>query len=206
MNKYIHYDASLTEINSVHFAAALVIQTRMVPNYSPHNTRITNKIKEIVPLWKKTSLAEVNALRKEVSQIQEYLNNTRSQKLVWIINNMKAKYLITTTDQLRNTQAQIKMKITAKAKEIRNKDERFLTKKQNEDFNKNPKQFYRTINQDAIEINTPPPQEALSTFWRSIYENEVQHAEETTTIETIQKSNCNSPIMSNLNITLVNLS
>lgn len=195
--KFIHREAPLTEINAVNYSAALVIQTRMLPNYrTPSDNNVVRK--EYIPRWKLDLNYEISSLRKEVSQINEYMRGTHSNRLRNAICKIKYKYHISQDIQLETVMAGHKLKITAKAQEIKNRDIRYLTKKHNEEFHKNQKQFFRNISQAAIKIKEPPSKEELSTFWRNIYEGEVKHNDNAIWMHTVEHCNSNTPVMENL--------
>ena len=54
--------------------------------------------------------------------------------------------------------------MSAKAKIIRNKEEKALEKFQNQRFKKDPKRFIESFDEEKIEVKTQPSEEQLSDF------------------------------------------
>lgn len=195
----IQSDASLTKINQVHYAAALTIQKMVLP-HKPYSGKKT-KGRPKIPRWKQKLSKQIDTLRAEASRLDAYLRNQTSRGLNRKIEYIKRKYDIRTSEQILSKLTEIKLLITNKAKIIKNKDEKILSKSQNKQFESDPKKFFQTLNEEKIEVKTPPPEEQLSAFWRGIYENNLDHNEAANWIPKVQEQIGNIPNMDDRTIT-----
>ena len=144
-------------------------------------------------------------MRRDVSRIQAYMGGVRSQKIVKYIRNLYYHYNVSNETQLQEKCITLRLKITAKAKEIKNKDNQYLTKIHNQQFERDPKQFYRNIKNSTITVSRPPTEEDVSVFWRNIYENSPIHNQAAHWIDTIEVMNRDKQEMENLLITTMAL-
>ena len=93
------------------------------------------------------------------------------------------------------------MLITTKAKIIKNKEERLLSKSQNKEFERDPKKFFQKLNEEKIEVKTPPSEEGLATFWKGIYEGYRDHNEHANWIPVLEEQLKGKPKMKDQPIT-----
>ena len=61
-----------------------------------------------------------------------------------------------------------------------------MCKNQNKQFQKDPKRFFESLDQEKIEVKVPPTEEQLSGFWRGIYEDGRNHKEDATWIRGVE--------------------
>ena len=195
----IHRDADMTEINQVHYAAALTIQEHIMPPRpsSGNNT----KTKFQTPPWKKKLTGQITTLRAEASRLEAYLRGQTSRGLLRKIQYLKRKYGVNSNAQLSGKLTEIKLLISTKAKIIKNKEEKFLCKTQNKNFEKDPKRFIESLDEEKIEVKTPPPEDQLSAFWRGIYEDERSHNTEAAWIQQVENDLENKPKMKDCPVT-----
>ena len=195
----IHRDATLTEINQVHYAAALTIQNQILPQ-KPRSGNLTRP-KRSIPSWKRKLTEQISRLRAEASRLHVYLGGTSSRRLHGQIRKIRNKYNISTNEELASKLTEIKMLITTKAKIIKNKEEKILCRNQNKQFEKDPKRFFESLDQEKIEVKQPPPEEQLSAFWRGIYEDGRSHNENASWIAEVEDDLKNKPKMKDSPVT-----
>ena len=193
--------ADLTEINQVHYAAALTIQNHVLPPKTGRSDR--QRPKSQVPPWKRKLTEQIKKLRVEASRLDAYLRvrGQSSRKLISKIRRIQTKYRINTNEALSSKLTEIKLLITAKAKIIKNKEDKILCKTQNKLFQKDPKRFFESLDQEKIEVKVPPTEENLATFWKGIYEDERNHNEDATWISMVEKDLDNKPKMKDRPVT-----
>ena len=195
----INRDATLTEINQVQYAAALTIQNQILPQKprSGNNSRGRQQ----VPPWKQKLIGQITTLRADASRLEAYLSGQRSRGLTRKIRYLKRKYHLSSEDQLSSKLTEIKMLITTKAKIIKNKEEKLLSKSQNKAFERDPKKFFQTLNEEKIDVKTPPSKEEISAFWKGIYENEQDHNNQAKWLPEVEKQLRDKPKMEDRPIT-----
>ena len=162
----IHGGASLTEINQVHYAAALTIQNEILPPKPSSGNNSRQKPQD--PQWKRKLIGQIATLRSEASRTDAYLRGQTSRGLNRKIGLIKRKYNLRTNQELSGKLTEIKMLISTKAKIIKNKEEKALCKTQNEQFQRDPKRFIESLDEEKIKVDNPPQEEQLSSFWRGI--------------------------------------
>jgi hypothetical protein len=204
--KFISADATLTEVNALNYAAAFVIQSVIVPQKQRSAGDNSNKktTKNNIPKWRKRLEEIVQKKRGEISRINEFLKSNNNRRLVKHINNIKIKYKIRSNNELKAKAIQLGMEVTAKAKEIKNREARFLTRKQNSDFERNQKQFFRSMNNDEILVKNPPDHAQLNDFWRTLYETPKSHNTDNQWIADIREEIGDKNLMENVKITSEN--
>ena len=118
--KFMSHHPSISEINSINYAAAIVIQDKLSPPKTVSNKGSGN-IKQWIPKWKIKLNKEINTIRSELSRTNEYLIGRRSNNIRRRVSEIGQKYHIA-IEQLAEKQSELKMVVTAKAKEIKNRD------------------------------------------------------------------------------------
>ena len=195
----LNRNAPLTEINQIHYAAALTIQNQILP----HKPRSGNnsRARKQTPPWKTKLTGQITTLRAEASRLEAYLRGQSSRGLTRKIQYLKRKYRMSSNEQLSGKLTEIKMLITTKAKIIKNKEEKILSKNQNKEFERDPKKFFQTLNEEKIEVKTPPSEEDVNTFWRGIYEDDRDHNDQANWIQVVEEQLRGRPRMEDQPIT-----
>ena len=194
----VHRNASLTEINQVHYAAALTIQREILPPQKPSSG--IRRQQNSTPKWKKKLTEQISRLRVEASRIDQYLRGTPARRLRHRLNLIKRKYNLRSDQELASKLTKIKLLITTKAKIIKNKEEKMLSTTHNKEFEKDPKRFIASLDEEKIEVKNPPTEEELSQFWRGIYEDGRDHDGEAAWIESVESSLHNRPTMTDISM------
>ena len=197
--KLIHRNATLTEINQIHYAAAITVQETVISK--PTTTSNREKPRNRAPVWKIKMEKQVSKLRVEASRLSAYLNGQNSQGLKRKISQIKRKYRLTENRNLATKLTEIKMLITNKAKIIKNKEEKFLSAQQNKAFERDPKKFISSIMEDSIDVKTPPTENEIATFWKGIYEDSTPHNASAPWIREIEEEVSDRPKMTDRPIT-----
>ena len=195
----IHRTATLTEINQVHYAAALTIQNEILPQTPSSGNKARRGTQ--TPQWKQKLTGQISVLRAEASRMDAYQRGQVSRGLHRKIMQIKRKYNLRSDRELSGRLTQTKMLISTKAKIIKNKEEKALAKFQNRQFQKDPKRFIESLDEEKIEVKTPPSEEQLSDFWRGIYEDESNHDEEAAWIPAVEETLVDCPKMEDRPIT-----
>ena len=168
---------------------------------SPPNNRNRNP-KPFTPKWKINVTKKINSSRAIISQIQEYLTKPNpSARLTRKINKLKRDNRLSTNNQLRQKQTELKVEVPALALLIKTTEAKINTKKHNAQFNSNARKFYQQIIQEKISVTNPPPQEQLEQYWRPLYEEAIVHNSNANWIPTIAESNRTKPTMNAITIT-----
>ena len=122
-----------------------------------------------VPKWKCRLDKKVMNLRKEVDILQAGLSGRlKKQGAVSFKNMVCRKYGIegNRTEVVRII-FMLKNRISAAAAKIRRYEDNLKAKDQNELFQKNKKQFYRSVFEQAEPISDPPSEENIRQFWQN---------------------------------------
>ena len=94
LNKLVPRGSSLTELNSVSFGAGLYVQRKTAPWYKENSFPNPMRVKR-VPAWKSKLTKRLNILRKETSQLTQFMQNPlNGGRLERSINKIKRKYSI----------------------------------------------------------------------------------------------------------------
>ena len=189
-------DLDLNELNTYHYGCALYIQRQIAPWFNETKTnRKRNKPK--TPPWKTKITKRINQLRAEISQMTTKEPLTKS--LINRLKRLKRKYNIT-QEQFNARIAEHSAKLKALAAEMRNRTKKAENKQINKQFKENPRQVYRNLLEETIEVEKPPEKEELEAFWRPLFENPKEHTEHRWVKEIIHQ-NRNKPEMKTYDIT-----
>ena len=176
LNKITPAHSSLREINNNIYGAALYMQKQILPHIKPPSNNQKRHKGPKIPAWKTKLTKELNTLRKEKSQITEFLINPQQRgRLYQKVTAIEHKYGINDDQHLRYKLNEITDKIPALAKQVKNKQIKLDAKNHNREFRTNARKFYHNIVSENIEVKQPPDQQELENFWRPLYENAVEH-------------------------------
>ena len=90
-------------------------------------------------------------------------------------HRMMVKYSIYSEQTRLETLEWLKRKISALNNRLKRYSIREKRYSQNYAFENNPKQFYRTMRGNNIEVDKIPTKETLERFWKPIFENEAKY-------------------------------
>ena len=195
LTNLIPVNSSITDINHANFGAAWYIQTKVAPHLSEKVKKgARKKITNFEPKWKKKIQKTINQLRAEVAQITSYRNQQHpTRRLIKKIESIKRKYEIN-NNQIEARLAEHQALIKAHAEQIRSKEKRIYTKQINKQFEENPRNVYRNMSKENIDVQEPPREEEVEGFWRPLFEDPKQH-QESEWIEIVKEKNRNKPQM-----------
>ena len=181
-------EPDITELNAINFAAALMIQERMV-GIRKNAGNNKQKKQPPVPKWKAELQRKINQMRVEISQMAEFQHQANpSRKLRKSIEKIKRKYKIQET-QLEQKIVHLRAETKSAAQRVKNKDMWHQAKVQNKMFEQNAREFYRTMEGNTIVVKEPPREEELENYWRPMFEEERQHQEEIEITSAIEREN-----------------
>ena len=176
----------ITELNAIIYASALLCQNKL-QQYPPRNANPKPKV-PTSPRWKKDLLNKIDKARAETSQIHQYLQNpVRPGKLGRRIHKIKQKYNLYSHIQLQRKKIELQASIPALANNIKEKERKQNNRTHNQQFNTNPRKFYRQTIQEQIKVTNPPTAIELNQFWRPLYENPVQHNQNPEWMQTLKE-------------------
>ena len=105
------------------------------------------------------------------------------------------KYNLSSDQELSSRMTQTKMLKSKKAKIIKNKEEKALAKLRNRNFQKDLETFIESLDEEKIEVKTPPSEKKLSDFWGGFFEDYTSHDEEAAWIPAVDETTVDCPKM-----------
>ena len=114
------------------------------------------------------------------------------------LRRLKRKYNIS-QDNFNARIAEHSTQLKALTAELRNRTKRIENKQINKQFKENPRQVYRNMLEETIEVENPPEKEKLEEFWRPLFETPKEH-KENKWVQDIIDINKNKPEMTMLYI------
>ena len=173
--------SSITDTNTLLLAGAHVVRERLGEKPT------TSKPKERKePFWKRRIEEKIAQLRKDISHLEEKKKGVQlKQKTLDDLNRrhplLKKKGVPCVTEEL-------KQRLRSKAAKIKRYNKRIERFNQNKLFSNNQKQFYRNLKSNENQTSgAPPDKEACLNFWKSIWEEEVQHNEDAAWIPSVRE-------------------
>ena len=160
-------DINLTYLNQLLYATALAVTAKI-------GIKVTNKKKRHkAPAWKEKIQREINAMRSELSVIEEIGRGTivrtkQGRKVV-------RKYKLKDNKDVKEAREVLKQKIQLKAQRIKRYEKRSKFYRQNKIFQTDAKRFYREIGKQSTEIKETPKIEKVQEFWQAIWSNPKEH-------------------------------
>ena len=127
------------------------------------------------PKWQTRIENQIKGVRADLSILSHIAQKGETENISKKKQRIKRKYRITTSQELQTTVESLKMKIQAKAHQVRRYVKRGKQYKQNLMFANNRKTLFRNLGKDQISVEKPPNKEATETFWRNIWENDREH-------------------------------
>ena len=121
-----------------------------------------------VPAWKKRLSRKISCLRMEADLLNEYVECKirKSNSLAKVQKIMKKYGIDSNKNDVKTIIFILKNKITALATKLRRYNVQEKSKRQNDLFGKNRKQFYREIETETkFDIPSPPSEAELKQFW-----------------------------------------
>ena len=103
-------------------------------------------------------------------------NEPLTRGLINRLNRLKRKYGIS-QEQFTARIAEHRAQLKALAAELRNKTKKAESKQINKQFKENPRNVYRSLMEETIEVEKPPEKDKLDQFWRPLFENPKEHTE-----------------------------
>ncbi|XP_063588611.1 uncharacterized protein LOC134765758 [Penaeus indicus] len=159
-------ELDLSTLNIYIYAAGKAISNTMGNKLKKKTKKHVNK----APKWKIRLQKEIDALRAELSILDEISKGTlvKTKKA----RNVKKRNEVTDEKSLLPAKETIKQKIQVKAQRLRRFDKRTRFYRQNKIFQTDAKKFYREIGKGTINVEEPPVEEDMTNFWNGIWGKE----------------------------------
>ncbi|XP_064072076.1 uncharacterized protein LOC113393371 [Vanessa tameamea] len=145
------------------------------------------QLQKRVPAWQKRLQKKIQDLRRDIGRLTEHINGNKTNRLTLLVEAIKNKYKIHSQHEEPNSSNEhfldtLKQKLNAASSRLKRYLNCTLRKSQNTQFSNNEKKFYRILS-SATQRNTstntqditPPPANAIHTFWSSIWSDPVCH-------------------------------
>ncbi|KAI5731018.1 hypothetical protein M8J77_003330 [Diaphorina citri] len=170
-----HYDKVLDEIvrennitdlghlNNLMYSVAYLI-TKKFRKVDIKQQRQRNTLQD--PPWKTRIRKRIEEKRKEISKINEWKRNNRTQRVQYKIKQIMDKYKPNNIDQIEEAS---KQRVSAWALRIRRYEKRRKAFTQNRSFENDKKKFYRELYHKNYGIEQPPSKEEFENFWTRIW-------------------------------------
>ena len=184
-------DLNLEQINNYHFGTALYIQRKIAPWYDETKKSSKRNNKPKTPPWKVKITKRMNLLRAEISQMTS--TEPLTKNLINRLGRLKRKYNIS-QDHFNTKIAEHSVKLKALASELKNRTKKYENKRINKQFRENPRNVYRDMTEEKIDVENPPEKDKLDSFWRPLFEEPKDH-KEGEWIEEIIQQNSDKPEM-----------
>ena len=159
-------ECDLSNLNAIIYATGKAISNQMGVKTKNKKSKHTNK----PPKWKVKIQKEIDALREELSILDEIskgtAGKTRKARKVRNRNN------VTDENSLLTAKETLKQKIQVKSQRLRRYDKRNRFYWKNKIFKINAKKFYREIGKGTINIEDPSVDEEMMKFWNDIWGKE----------------------------------
>ncbi|KAL0871314.1 hypothetical protein ABMA27_005059 [Loxostege sticticalis] len=188
------YDTLQTILYCAAWTAAKVNGAKL--SLPPRDTSIYSH-KKHKPKWQIRLESKIEDLRAKIGRLTQYINGSRSRKLVKHVNKILTAYKIHTVHEEANTQLihfldTLKQKLSVLSSRLKRYTTCTLRKTQNNQFTNNEKQFYRNMNTTNNSITprphtTAPSPDNMKEFWSAIWENSHEHNQEAEWIQTEQQ-------------------
>lgn len=129
--------------------------------------------------WQHNINLRINEIRADISKIDQMSSANPSPKIKRNNNSMKNKY------NIRDEQCRIRTLETLKQRlmALNNRLRRFIRRENqyhhNNTFQNNPGKFYDEIRNDKINIDEPPTENDINSFWKPIFNNEQHYNKDT---------------------------
>ena len=150
-------DLSIDEVNIYNFGCALYVQRKVDP-WLNENKNNRKRAKHDAPPWKKKINKRINQLRAEISQMTT--SEPLARNVINRLRRLKRKDGIS-EDKFKEKVAEHHAQLKALAAELRNKNKKFEQKRINKQFKENPRNVYRDLMEEDIEVKEPPEKEKL---------------------------------------------
>lgn len=157
---------SLRNTNDIIYAAAkTLVQANGQTPYTP--TKVIKPKQD--PPWKIRLKNRIEDLRKELGRLTEIKKGVNSKKMHKIKNTLYNKYKIFNEQDHDRVSETLKQRIKALAGRLKRYDDMNKRKMQNQLFQENQHQFYRSLNSSSnIQTKEIPSKTEIQTFWESI--------------------------------------
>ena len=154
-------DMSITYINLIQFAGALLITNKETPAKPTTNRKPGNG----PPAWQQRLQKQIDQLRSNLSIINEYIIGNTSKKTKQKFKTIWKKHKITKEEQITTLKEDLKQNLQAKAQRIRRYTKRSKQYRQNKMFREDAMRFYRELRKKTIKIQKPPVKKSGRTSW-----------------------------------------
>ena len=166
---------SLNEINQLLYATGFVISDKV--GKTPKQQR--RRISHAKPKWQIRIENQIEKMRGELLFLIEMSKEENNLKKSRQRDGIQRKYNIKTKKDSEAIIEILKMKIRAKAQQLRRYAKKSKQYNQNRLFNNDRKKFYRSLGKEEIKVKSPPSKEELEQFWRGILGKEKHHNDKT---------------------------
>jgi hypothetical protein len=180
-------ETDITDINLLIYAAATVIT-------KPRITKPCKKVKSRrnKDAWKIRIQRQISNWRRELSILTESGLSSDNIKLNIKKRKIFQKYKVINSIEIAQLIEELTQKVQAKAQRMRRYEKRENQHIQNKMFKEDTKQFYQYLGVKTTAINDHPHMEEVELYWKSLWEEKVQHNEKADWINREDKEKINS--------------
>ena len=180
MNKIIPYleMKNLSQCDNILLAAGNVVRKML---------GIKEKLKyrgKTEPWWKRRLNGQIIELRQEISRLEalqsKTLKSEATKKRLWNKYKIKQKGLRTVVEEL-------KQRVIAKSAKIKRYEGRINQYQQNRMYSNNQKMFFERLEGKERSNDMIPDATETKTFWKEIWEKEIEHNHRAEWIESVEK-------------------
>lgn len=194
---YLANCSSVDEIhNTVYCAAMTVLELANI-----NGKKSAGERENRIPPWERRLKRKVEDLRRQVALLTNLLNpqiqssERVKRKVKQIVKSLKMKKSISNAGEMREVLEILKQKLGAYATRIKRYHERTRTFRDNNLFERNPKVFYRSLEESNISVTSPPSPQQFHGYWHQLWGEEVNHVSNASWIQQIRETLVNVPEM-----------
>ena len=158
------------------------------------------------PGWQIRIESRIEAIRKKLSYTYVLIECHKKQHFTKHQRNIKYRmekqYGKITTGKLKHIQIQLKQDLKIECQKLR--DHKVIQQRRyiNRLFKNAPKKVYRSMKgQGTVPIKEIPTKEEITHFWGALWENPIQHKDDTPLMKQLDKDYCNNVTQKEYNIT-----
>ena len=196
------YNMNLWTLNVIYYTTAITLLEHEGKLREMKRRTQTRK----KPGWQIRIESRIEAIRKKLSytyvliechKMQHFTKHQRNIKY-----RMEKQYGKITTSKLKHIQMQLKQDLKIECQKLR--DRKVIQQRRyiNRLFKNAPKKVYRSMKgQGTVPIKEIPTKEEITHFWGALWENPIQHKDDTPLMKQLDKDYCNNVTQKEYNIT-----
>lgn len=150
------------------------------------------------PAWERRIIQNIENLRKNIGRVQQMANgeigkSTKRKQPAELTKRLDGKTIQESQAIITDYLDTLKQKLAALSKRLRRYRESYQRKVQNNQFTKNERQFYRSLD-EKLEVKEAPGIEEVTNFWKGIWSNKINHNENAPWIRTQEQRARKNPM------------